>query len=207
MILTTRRLALREFVEDDWRVVLAYQSDPRYLRFYPWTQRTADDVQAFVQQFIAWQTEHPRTKFQLALVAVAEAQLIGTCGIRKEHADAREAELGYEIAPRFWGRGYATEAAQAVLAFGFEDLHLHNIWASCIAENTASVRVLEKLGMRQEGRLREHRWMKGRWWDTLLYGILDWEWKALQDSAGSPSPGSTSDNSRAAHPGLGRWVR
>jgi RimJ/RimL family protein N-acetyltransferase len=207
MILTTRRLALREFVEDDWRSVLTYQSDPRYLRYYPWTQRTAEDVQAFVQQFIAWETEHPRTKFQLAVVAVAQAQLIGTCGIRKEHADALEAELGYEIAPSFWGRGYATEAAQAMLTFGFEDLHLHSIWASCIAKNAASARVLEKLGMRREGTLREHRWMKGRWWDTLFFGILDHEWEALQSSSRSSPPGSEFEDRRAARRGLGRQVR
>ena len=181
MILTTDRLRLREYVSDDWRTVLAYQSDPRYLRYYPWTQRTAEDVQAFVQRFIDWQDEQPRTRFQFAITLRAGGGLIGSCGIRKETATAQQADLGYEIAPSHWGHGYATEAARAVLAFGFQDLRLHRVWASCVAENTASARVLEKLGMRQEGRLRENRWMKGRWWDTLVYGILQREWKAQQE--------------------------
>jgi ribosomal-protein-alanine N-acetyltransferase len=180
MILTTERLLLREFVADDWQEGLAYQSDSRYLRYYPWTQRTAEDVQAFVQRFIDWQDEQPRTRFQLALVLRAAGQLIGSCGIRKETATAQQADLGYEIAPSHWGHGYATEAARAVLAFGFQNLRLHRVWASCVAENTASAQVLEKLGIQREGRLREHRWMKGRWWDTLVYGILQHEWKAQQ---------------------------
>jgi RimJ/RimL family protein N-acetyltransferase len=181
MILTTDRLCLREYVSDDWRAVLAYQSDPRYLRYYPWTQRTPEDVQAFVQRFIDWQDEQPRTRFQFAIALRAGGWLIGSCGIRKETATAQQADLGYEIAPSHWGHGYATEAARAVLAFGFQDLRLHRVWASCVAENTASARVLEKLEMRREGRLRETRWMKGRWWETLAYGILQDEWKARQE--------------------------
>ena len=84
--------------------------------------------------------------------------------------------MGYWIARSFWGRGYATEAASAFLAFGFRELGLHRIWAWCIAENLASARVLEKIGMRQEGHLRQNEWMKGRWWDTLLYAILETEY-------------------------------
>jgi ribosomal-protein-alanine N-acetyltransferase len=175
MILTTDRLLLREYVSDDWRAVLAYQSDPRYLRYYPWTQRTAGDVQAFVQRFIDWQDEQPCTRFQFAITLRVEGRLIGSCGIRKETATAQQADLGYEIAPSHWGHGYATEAARAVLAFGFNDLELHRIQAFCLAENAASARVLEKLGMQREGRLRENRWMKGRWWDSLVYGILQHE--------------------------------
>jgi ribosomal-protein-alanine N-acetyltransferase len=176
MNLQTPRLLLREFFESDWRAVMAYQSDPNYLRYYPWTERTVEQIQAFIQQFIAWQEEQPRTKFQLAVVLASEGRLIGTCGIRKETPDAQEAELGYEIAPPYWGQGYATEAARAMVGFAFETVRLHRVWASCVAENAASARVLEKLGMRLEGRLRQNRWMHGRWWDTLVYGILEDEW-------------------------------
>jgi len=66
MMLNTNRLVLREFVADDWHAVLAYQSDSRYLQYYPWTERTAQEVQAFVQRFISWQAEEPRIRFQLA---------------------------------------------------------------------------------------------------------------------------------------------
>ena len=177
MMLTTERLLLREFVEDDWPAVLAYQSDPRYLRFYHWTHRTPEDVRAFVQRFVDSQREQPRRKFQLAITVPAEGRLIGNCGIRMQTAGAAEAEIGYELAPERWGRGYATEAARAMLRFGFTELGLHRVHAHCIAENLASARVLEKIGMRREGQLRENKWMQGRWWDTLVYGMLDYEWR------------------------------
>lgn len=177
MYLTTDRLILREFEESDWRAVLAYQADPEYLRYYQWSERTAKDVRTFVHRFIASQKDKPRTKYQLAVVLAEEEHLIGTCCIRLETADARVGELGYETAPSYWDLGYATEAADTMLTFAFRELRVHRVWASCLLENVTSVRVLEKLGLRQEGKLRDSRWMKGRWWDTVLYGILEDEWE------------------------------
>jgi RimJ/RimL family protein N-acetyltransferase len=178
MILRTRRLLLREFQDTDWPAVLAYQADPRYLRYNHWTERTEESVRVFVQMFLDWQQETPRSKYQLALVLPAEDRVIGNCGIRMPRAGSREAELGYELDPIYWGQGYATEAARAIVTFGFEQLHLHRVMARCIADNVGSVRVLEKLGMQREGHLREHEWFKNRWWDTLIYGLLDREWQA-----------------------------
>jgi ribosomal-protein-alanine N-acetyltransferase len=178
MIITTKCLVMREFEEQDWSAVLAYQSDPRYLRYYDWSERTEQNVRAFVRMFIAQREAEPRTKFQFAITLASNGQLIGNCGIRKKTADAQEADIGYELDPRYWGCGYATEAAHAILAFGFRELALHRIWAWCIAENVASAHVLEKLGMRKEGHLRQNEWMQDRWWDTLLYAILANEWQA-----------------------------
>lgn len=180
MLLTTERLVLREFEEDDWRPVLSYQMDPLYLRYNPWTLRTEMDVKSFIQGFIVWQRERPRRRFQLAFTLKASGQLIGNGGIRIKNAYAREADIGYELDNRYWGQGYATEAAQALVDFGFKELRLHRIWAQCIAENGASAHVLEKLGMRLEGHFRENEWMKNRWWDTLQYAILEHEWNAQQ---------------------------
>jgi RimJ/RimL family protein N-acetyltransferase len=180
MVITTDRLYLRECVTDDWRTMLRYQSDPRYLRYYPWEQRNTEDVQALVLRFLAWQQEEPRTKYQLAIVLQTDERvsgpLIGTCGLRKPYIEATEAEIGCELDPDYWGQGYAAEALRAMLRFGFGDLHLHRIWASCIAENRAALHLVERLGMRQEGRLREQCWMKGRWWDTVIYALLEHEW-------------------------------
>ena len=176
MQLTTDRLILREFTMQDWPTVLAYQSDLRYLRYYPWTERTPEDVQDFVRMFLTQQAERPRTKFQLVLTLKNDGQLIGNCGIRLRAPNAREADIGYELAPRHWGHGYATEAARAIVAFGFAELNLHRISARCLADNVGSAHVLEKLGMQLEGRLRENEYFKGRWWDTLLFAILQREW-------------------------------
>lgn len=178
MRLETERLILRDFEVNDWTAVLAYQSDPRYLRYYHWTERSPADAKAFVDMFVSHQRSLPRTKFQLAVVLRSDNRLIGNCGIRMESAGALEADMGYELAPEHWGRGYATEAARVMLNFGFTELSVHRIWSWCIAENVASARVLKKLGMRLEGRLRENKHFKGRWWDTLLFAILDHEWRA-----------------------------
>ena len=178
MQLATERLLLREFVEGDWQPILVYQSDPLYLRYNPWSYRTAEDVRGFVHRFMSWGEEQPRRKYQFAIVLRSNGKLIGNCGIRMKTANAWEADLGYELNSQYWGYGYATEAAKALLTFGFQDLKLHRIWAHCILENTASAHVLEKIGMRREGHLRENEWMKNRWWDTLQYAILDHEWFA-----------------------------
>ena len=183
MRIATDRLVLREFVPDDWPAVLAYQRDPRYLRFYPWTYRTETDVQDFVQMFVDQQAEQPRRKFQLAITLPDDERLIGNCGIRRKPEQDWEADIGYELAPEHWGRGYATEAALAVVSFGFRELELHRISSWCIADNSASARVLEKVGLRPEGRLRENEYFKGRWWDTLLYGVLESEWTSLSPSS------------------------
>ncbi len=177
MELTTERLILREYKASDWPDVLAYQSDPRYLRYYEWTERTPEAVQEFVKMFLDHQQEQPRTKFQLAIILKSNNQLIGNCGIRKRSIDAHEADIGYELSPDHWGRGYATEAASAIVAFGFTELHLHRIWSWCVADNVGSARVLQKLGMQLEGRLRDKEYYKGRWWDTLMFAILEDEWR------------------------------
>ncbi|HNS50244.1 MAG TPA: GNAT family protein [Anaerolineae bacterium] len=186
LVLETERLRLRDFGEDDWRAVLAYQQDSRYLRFYEWSQRTPEEVRSFVDLFIAQQRETPRARFQLAITLSATGRLIGNCGIRMEESHAREADIGYELDPDFWGHGYATEAARAVVGWGFSHLRLHRITAWCIAENAGSVRVLERLGMRREGRLRDKEYFKGRWWDALSYAILEEEWLARQGTPPTP---------------------
>ena len=176
--LTTDRLLLRELWPNDWQAVLVYQTKPEYLRYYAWEQRSKHDVQKFVQEFISWQDERPRSQFQFATALPGEQKLIGLCGLRMPSVDAYEGELGYEIDPGYWGRGFATEAVRALLAFGFNEQKLHRIWAWCLSENSASVRVLEKTGLQFEGRLRENKFFKGRWWDTLIYSILEREWAA-----------------------------
>lgn len=178
MKLETERLILRDFVEEDWRRTFEYESDPRYLRYYEWTERTPESVQEFIGWFLAHQTQDPRFKFQLAVTLKSNHLLIGSCGVRMDKTDAVEADIGYELDPNYWNYGYATEAAHAIVDFGFSRFGVHRIWANCVADNVASAHVLEKLEMKLEGRLRENQFYKGRWWDTLIYAVLADEWQA-----------------------------
>lgn len=176
MEIKTERLVLREFCADDWVAVHAYQRDPRYFEFYEWTERTEADVREFLQKFLDQQASEPRRKFQLAVTLRDGGSLIGNAGIRRKDANEFEADIGYEISHERWRKGYATEAARALVAHGFETMRLHRISAMCNAENAASVRVLEKTGMRQEGRLRDSVFFKERYWDALQYAILEFEY-------------------------------
>ena len=184
MQLTTARLLLREFVESDREAVRHYQSDPLYTRYHPFDHPTEQDAREFVGRFLEQQQEQPRRKFQFAISDPTDGRLIGNCGLRiTDHfteAGMCEADIGHELDSRCWGRGYATEAAREMLRFGFEEPGLHRISAGCVADNVGSVRVLEKIGMRLEGRLRENKFFKGRSWDSLLYAILNREWQAHQ---------------------------
>ena len=89
----------------------------------------------------------------------------------------QQGEIGYALHRDFWGQGIATEAARSLVGFGFTEMGIHRAWGECRPENIGSIRVLQKLGMIQEGYLRENRWFKGRWWDTLIFGVLEREWK------------------------------
>jgi len=87
-------------------------------------------------------------------------------------------EIGFTFNPEHQGRGYATEAARALLPFAFETMGWHRLVGRTEARNTGSARVLEKLGMRLEAHLVENEWVKGEWQSELVYAILDREWHA-----------------------------
>ena len=186
MRIETERLILREFQDGDWPAVLAYWNDPRYQRYNPDLPDREGFVRDLVAMFVASQTEGPRRKWQLAIVNKLDDRLIGNCGIRVNNLELGEANIGYELDPRDWGNGYATEAATAIVRFGFEELDLHRIWAECVADNSGSARVLQKLGMRREAHFREHQYFKDRWWDTLIYAVLAHEWRDAMTQSTNP---------------------
>ncbi|CAN5624532.1 GNAT family protein [soil metagenome] len=176
MQIETERLILREFREDDCRAMSAYWENPLYQRYNPEVDDAGAVARHLCRTFIATQSDEPRRKWQLAVTLKDSGDLIGNCGIRVNAPEHCEANIGYELNPDDWGQGFATEAATAIIRFGFEDLGLHRIWAECNAENAGSIRVLTKLGMQREARFREHQWFRNRWWDTEIYAILDCEW-------------------------------
>ena len=173
----TQRLLLREFQEDDWQAVHEYGADPEVVRYMSWGPNTEDQTRDFITRQIASQSEEPRSHYGFAVVLKASNQLIGGIGLNVLSPENREGWIGYCFARRFWGKGYATEAARATVAFGFRALGMHRIGATCDPRNIASARVLEKTGMQREGCMREHTWEKGKWRDSLLYAILEHEWQ------------------------------
>jgi RimJ/RimL family protein N-acetyltransferase len=120
----------------------------------------------------AWEA---RERLSLAVTSQADG-LIGVTGLSLKPMH-RHAEIGYWIGVPYWNRGFATEAAAAVLAYGFGQLGLHRIVGRHFARNPASGGVLRKLGMRHEGTLREHVWKWDRFEDLECYAILEDEWR------------------------------
>jgi RimJ/RimL family protein N-acetyltransferase len=175
--LETRRLTLREYVEADWRRVQEYRSEENYLRYYPEEHSSEERAREFVQMVMGWAGEQPRQKFQLAITRAADGVLIGSCGVRITSLEDREADFGCELDPREWGRGYASEASRAIVAYGFRVLGMHRIGAHTIGENLPAVKLAGRMGMKLEGRLREGRFFKGRWWDRVLYAVLEQDWQ------------------------------
>jgi ribosomal-protein-alanine N-acetyltransferase len=153
-----------------------YASDPEAVRYVGWGPNSKEDTKNFMQRVIASQKEEPRSDFELAVALKEQNTLIGGCRISISDARHREGFIGYILNRDFWRQGYATELAQALLAFGFEKLGLHRIFATCDIENKTSAHVLKKIGMQREGRLREHRLQGKNWRDQFLYAVLDHEW-------------------------------
>lgn len=89
----------------------------------------------------------------------------------------RVGEMGYVVNPDYWGQGIATEAAHLLIKFGFQEMKLHRIFATCDPRNIGSAKVLEKIGLTKEGRIREHKLIRDGWRDSFLYSILEHEWR------------------------------
>lgn len=111
-----------------------------------------------------------------AAVRKEDGQLVGAIGLVLA-PNSRSGELGYWIGRPHWNQGFATEAAQRLLAYAFEDLALHRVHAHHFRRNPASGRVMQKCGMVREGLLREHFQKDGHHEDIVLYGILQREWR------------------------------
>jgi len=182
-IIQTKRLTLRDFEKADWKGAHSYGSDPEGVRYMEWGPNTVKDTKQFIQRAITHQKEQPRRNYTLAIVLKPEKRLIGGCGISVSSPENREGWIGYCLNRNFWKQGYATETAKALLRFGFDQLNLHRIFATCDPANIASAHVLEKIGMQREGHFREHKWAKGKWRDSLFYAILDYEWKQLASAS------------------------
>ena len=168
---------LREMEERDWSDVHEYASIEKVSVHQPWGPNSLEESQEFVRQTIADANAIPRTRFVFAIVATANDKMIGAGEMNIRDFANKTGELGYIVNPNYWGRGIATEVARLVIQFGFEKLNLHRIYATCAPQNIGSQKVLEKIGMGREGRLRENLLLKEGWRDSLIYSVLQHEWE------------------------------
>lgn len=177
----TKNLVLRDFEDDDWRDVHEYATDPEVSKYMEWGPNTEKETRDFVKMACTFRRQDPRRNYEFGIFLPTEKKIIGGCGLTIYDSDMYQGALGYTLNRNYWNRGIVTEAAGALLRYGFEKLALHRINATCDVQNIGSAAVMRKLGMRQEAHFLEERKIKGTWRDTYLYAILGSEWKKMRN--------------------------
>lgn len=169
------RLILREFRESDFDALWEYQGRPE-THIYEKAVPSQESVRQYIHEAEAWAQEQPRTHYRFAVTIRPDDRVMGHIQLTLIDSDIKEWEIGWTIHYDHWGKGYATEAAREVLNFAFCELRVHRVLALCNAHNTASARVMEKIGMKREGILQGTRWWHDDWCDEYVYGILERTW-------------------------------
>jgi aminoglycoside 6'-N-acetyltransferase len=179
--LETPRLILRAFEDRDIAPFAAYRSDPEVARYQGWEAPfSLEQAAHFVNAMKAQTPGEPGAWFQIALELKSSGEMIGDVVFHVLAEDPCQAEIGFTLARAFQGRGYAAEAVKCLLDYLFGTLNLHRVRANCDPENETSAHLMERVGMRREGRFVESLWFKGRWAGEDWYAILRREWEALQ---------------------------
>jgi RimJ/RimL family protein N-acetyltransferase len=185
--LRTARLTLRRFRPEDLEAFLAYRNDPEVARYQGWPVPMDEAAgRAFIEEAAAAIISPAGGGGQVAVALAATNELLGDLYLGRFGGDPRQGMLGYSLARRHQGRGYAGEAARALLGYAFDTLGLHRMVATVDVRNTASVALLERLGMRREGHHLQcfYDERDGAWADEYAYALLRDEWRAQRNQAG-----------------------
>lgn len=176
-ILEAERLCLRTFEPDDVASFAAYRNDELVARYQGWnTPYTLEQARIFLEEMQRVVIGTPGAWLQLAIERKSDTALLGDCAFKLSN-DGKQAEIGCTLARAYWGLGYAVEAVRRLLAYLFDDLSLHRVYANCDVENLPAARTLEQLGMRREAHFVENLWFKGRWSSEYWYAMLENEWR------------------------------
>jgi ribosomal-protein-alanine N-acetyltransferase len=180
------RVSLREVGPDDATAAFAWAGDPRFFHYMAVEPvgSVAEEAE-FLRDMQAQARARPRVQYHLGVVERSGDELIGMVRLGIVAPRFRGADVGYGVRADRWGQGFTSEAVGLVLGFGFEQLGLHRIAAVCDPHNIGSRRVMEKVGMLPEGRLRQDMRSQGRWRDSLAYAILEDEWRAGRSADGA----------------------
>lgn len=181
MELTATRLRFRPYMLEDFPLLLALDSDPAVTQMRGGTALIRQRYEERFARILQQHTVSPREHYDFVVLTLDDARLVGHCFLHITNGRTQEASLGYFFHPSVWGQGFATETAHCLIYIGFGLLGMHRISAGCSAKNQASMRVLAKVGMQCEGRMREDRLTDtGERDDTLVYGILRREWTSTE---------------------------
>ncbi|MGX1560384.1 GNAT family N-acetyltransferase [Streptomyces sp. NPDC055506] len=169
-------VTLSRIGSQDWAAVHTWAGLPEACRYQPWGPNTPDETREFVAGAVDAWSDRPQRRFPY--VARLGRDVVGMGELRVRDAPRRQGEISYIVHPRVWGRGIGTEIGRLLLGHAFGDSRLHRVHATCDPRNLGSARVLAKLGMTLEGRLRHTQLIRDGWRDSLVFGLLEEEWDA-----------------------------
>ncbi|MCJ8269188.1 MAG: GNAT family N-acetyltransferase [Psychrosphaera sp.] len=180
--LTTERLTLRLFQATDLDCELKQQQDPEVVRYIREPLSNEQAVESFEAMLKPWQG-NDREWLGLCVTRTADQQALGTVSFRFEVLDFAITEIGYRFRPEYQGQGYAFEAVTALVEFLFGTLKVHKVIAICDPRNTASFKLMQKLGMEKEGLQRQHYKIGEQYSDALLAGLLAEDWAKMSTTS------------------------
>ena len=182
--LRTARLVLRPYEEGDLAFLADMFGREDVARYLPWPPMDLETARAKVEQRLRQTSIGPDADAVVVLVVeAATGRRVGEFMLRMSSPRHLQGEIGWSVHPDVQGRGFATEGAREMLRVGFEEVGLHRIAAECDPRNSASMRVMEKLGMRREALMVEAELIKGEWVDSLIFGQIEPEWRASSGAA------------------------
>ena len=169
--LAGERTVLRELDLADSDDLFAFRSDPEVQRYNSAPMQDPAEAAALIDELRAEYAAHQAVHWAVTLRG--DSRVLGLMGLAAWEKYHRRAEIGYDLRRDQWGRGLATDAVRAILTFGFTRLDLHRVEAQTIADNHASVRLLQRLGFQLEGIRRQYSWEEdGTFHDSAVYGLL-----------------------------------
>jgi RimJ/RimL family protein N-acetyltransferase len=175
---STARLILRAYERDDlaaFHDLFSREDVCRYIPFGPMDlEQARDKLELRVRQV---RIDADGDALLFAVVEAATGRMIGELMLRLASAHNRQGEIGWAFHPDAQGRGLATEGARELLRIGFDEMELHRITAGCDARHGASLRVMERLGMRREAELIESELLRGEWASEIVCAMLASEWR------------------------------
>ena len=180
MQMETERLVVRNFRPEDWEDLYEYLSREEVLKYEPSSASSREECRKLA-------AERARGNSFWAVCLKVTGKMIGHVYFgRMEPFEFKTWELGYIFNPLYCGMGYATEASRRIVAYGFEQLKAHRITALCDPENSASWKLLERLGMRREGHFIKPAFFRKDskdqpiWHNVYQYAILAEEWENIR---------------------------
>lgn len=180
MHLITPRLIIRRLTPADLQDFLRFNTHPANLEYQAVTPFNEETAQRYLEHQATLEPDDAGGWLGLAVELQHEERVIGEVGIFLPKQPRNKGDIGWTLHPDYHGRGYATEAARALLSYAFDDLMLHRVTSGCDTRNTASIRLMERLGMRREAHYIQSAYLHGAWRDECAYALLREEWLARQ---------------------------